>query len=158
MKYQFILKATTLEKKQKNSLFEYIEMYYNRQRLHSTLNYCCPVQFEQRWIAAKAAQLSAHFFGGRSENVQPLAVRRMVSFCEAVYDREKTVEGITALRIAKPSEIFSVWEEGKLPLLVDPENNTKDFLNPHVLIDVIIAKKNVGTKITDAPLVVGLGP
>jgi len=88
----------------------------------------------------------------------PLAVRRMVSFCEAVYDREKTVEGVTAIRIDEPSEIFSVWEEGKLPLLVDPENKTKEFLNPHVLIDAILAKRNISTKITDAPLVVGLGP
>jgi xanthine dehydrogenase accessory factor len=92
------------------------------------------------------------------ENVQPLAVRRLVSFCEAVSDREKTVEGVTALRIAKPSEIFSVWEGEKIPLLVDSENKTKDFLKPHVLVDAILAKKNIGTKINDAPLVVGLGP
>jgi xanthine dehydrogenase accessory factor len=88
----------------------------------------------------------------------PLAVRRLVSFCEAVYDHEKTVEEVTARRITKPAEIFSVWEEGKIPLLVDSENKTKDFLNPHVLIDAILAKRNIGTKITHAPLVVGLGP
>ena len=93
-----------------------------------------------------------------TETSQPLAVRRLVSFCEAVYDREKTVEGVTALLIVKPSEIFSVWKEGKLPLMVDPENKIKDFLNPHVLVDAILAKRNVGTKIIDAPLVVGLGP
>jgi xanthine dehydrogenase accessory factor len=92
------------------------------------------------------------------ETSSPLAVRRMVSFCEAVYDREKTVEGITAIKIDKPSDIFSVWEEGKIPLMVDPENLLKDFLNPHVLVDAILAKRNVGTKITDAPLVVALGP
>ena len=50
-----------------------------------------------------------------TEISRPLAVRRLVSFCEAVYDQEKTVEGVTALRITKPAEIFSVWEEGKLP-------------------------------------------
>ena len=86
------------------------------------------------------------------EIAQPLAVRRLVSFCEAVYDREKTVEEVTALRVAKPSEIFSIWQEGKIPLLVDSENNTKDFLNPHVLIDAILAKRNIGTKITDATM------
>ena len=93
-----------------------------------------------------------------TEIPQPLAVRRMVSFCEAVYEQEKTVEGVTALRIDEPRRIFSIWEEGKIPLLIDPENNTRDFLKPHVLVDAIIAKKNVGTKITDAPLVIGLGP
>ncbi|HNR14014.1 MAG TPA: IS3 family transposase [Thermodesulfobacteriota bacterium] len=45
---------TTREQAQQ-SLFEYMELYYNRQRLHSTLNYCCPVQFEQRWLSAAAA-------------------------------------------------------------------------------------------------------
>ena len=65
---------------------------------------------------------------------------------------------MTALLIVKPSEIFSAWEEGKVPLMVDPENNIKDYLKPHVLIDAILAKRNVRTKITDAPLVVGLGP
>ena len=89
---------------------------------------------------------------------RPLAVRRLVSFCEAVYDREKTLEGVTAVRISKPSEMFSVWQEEKIPLLVDSENKTKNFLNPHVLIDAILAKRNIGTNITDAPLVVGLGP
>jgi len=93
-----------------------------------------------------------------TETSQPLAVRRLVSFCEAVYDRGKTVEGVTALLVINPSEIFSVWEERKLPLMVDPENNIKDFLKPHVLVDAILAKRNVGTKIIDAPLVVGLGP
>ena len=39
----------------KNSIFEYIEIFYNRDRMHSTLNYCSPVQFEQLWIDSKAA-------------------------------------------------------------------------------------------------------
>jgi putative transposase len=38
-----------------NSVFEYMETYYNRTRLHSTLNYCSPVEFEQRWADALAA-------------------------------------------------------------------------------------------------------
>ena len=39
----------------RNNVFEYIEMYYNRTRPHSTLNYCSPVQFEQRWTNTIAA-------------------------------------------------------------------------------------------------------
>jgi transposase InsO family protein len=39
----------------KNSVFEYIEIYYNRDRIHSTLNYCSPGQFEQVWFDTKAA-------------------------------------------------------------------------------------------------------
>ena len=92
------------------------------------------------------------------ETPHPLAVRRKVSFSEAVYDGEHTVERVTALRIGNPEGIASVWAERKIPLLVDPENETKDFLKPHVLVDAILAKRNVGTRITDAPLVIGLGP
>jgi len=31
------------------SIFEYIEVFYNRQRMHSTLNYLSPVEFQQQW-------------------------------------------------------------------------------------------------------------
>jgi transposase InsO family protein len=33
------------------SVFEYIEVFYNRQRLHSTLGYCSPIEFEAQRIA-----------------------------------------------------------------------------------------------------------
>jgi xanthine dehydrogenase accessory factor len=92
------------------------------------------------------------------ETAAPIAVRRMVSFCEAVYDGKKTVEGTTAVRIADPEQIFSAWSSNKIPLLIDPDNNTRHFLKPHVVVDAILAKRNIGTKITDSPLVIGLGP
>jgi len=75
------------------------------------------------------------------ETAAPLVVRRMVSFCEAIYEGEKTVEGITAVRIADPEEIISVWASNKIPLLIDPDNNTRHFLKPHVVVDAILAKK-----------------
>lgn len=34
-------------------LFEYIELYYNRQRLHSSLNYLSPVEFEEQYFFNK---------------------------------------------------------------------------------------------------------
>ena len=92
-----------------------------------------------------------------TEIPQPLAVRREVSFCEAVYEGEKEVEGVVAKLISSPDEIFQVWQDGKLPILIDPEAKVKNALKPDVLVDAIIAKKNLGTKITDAPLVIGLG-
>lgn len=93
------------------------------------------------------------------EIAHPLAVRRGVSFCEAVYEGEKEVEGVRAKLISRTEEIRSVWEEGKIPLLIDPEGeSTRAFLSPDVLVDAILAKRNLGTKRTDAPLVIGLGP
>jgi xanthine dehydrogenase accessory factor len=100
-----------------------------------------------------------HFRVCLLEIAQPLAVRRAVSFCEAVYDGEKEVEGVTAKRASKPEEIPSVWTEGKIPLLVDPDSKQAlRFLKPHVLVDAILAKKNLSTRLRDAPLVIGLGP
>lgn len=100
-----------------------------------------------------------HFKICMLEISQPLAVRREVSFCEAIYDGEKEVEGIRAKFLSKPEQVQSIWKARKIPLLVDPDlKKTRDFLKPDVLIDAIMAKKNVGTKINDAPLVIGLGP
>ena len=41
----------------RQSLFAYIEVFYNRQRLHSTLGYLSPVQYEE---SRKLTQPSAH--------------------------------------------------------------------------------------------------
>ncbi len=101
----------------------------------------------------------SHFKVCMLEIDRPLAVRREVSFCEAIYAGEKTVEGVQAKFISKPEQISSVWKAGKIPLLVDPDlKGTKRFLKPDVLIDATMAKKNLGTKIDDAPLVIGIGP
>lgn len=100
----------------------------------------------------------SHFKVCLAEIPHPQAVRRGVSFCEAVYEGEQEVEGVVAKLISSPDGIFPVWEEGKVPLLIDPEATIKDTLKPDVLVDAILAKKNLGTKISDASLVIGLGP
>jgi len=93
-----------------------------------------------------------------TEIAAPLAVRRAVSFCEAVYDGAMTVEGVTAVKIGSPEEIGGAWEKGEIPLFIDPANKVKDVLRPQVVVDAILAKRNIGTEICDAPLVLGLGP
>ena len=93
-----------------------------------------------------------------TEIPQPQAVRREVSFCEAVYDGEKTVEGLTAVVVNSYEQIAEVWRKNRIPIIIDPEATIKDTLNPAVLVDAILAKRNLGTRITDAPLVIGAGP
>ena len=93
-----------------------------------------------------------------TEIAEPLAVRREVAFCEAIFAGEKIVEGLAAQRISSREEIFRAWEEGKIPVLVDPECSIRRELNPDVIVDAILAKKNTGTSLGDASLVVGLGP
>ena len=89
---------------------------------------------------------------------QPQAVRREVSFCEAVYDGQKTIEGATARLIESYDQIQEVWDMGQIAIMVDPEARVVDFLKPEVVVDAILAKKNLGTRISDAPLAIGLGP
>jgi xanthine dehydrogenase accessory factor len=101
----------------------------------------------------------SHFRICMTEIPRPLAVRREVAFSEATYEGEKEVEGVRAELISKPEEIESVWKKGDIPILVDPDGKrTRNFLKPDVLVDAIMAKKNLGTQINDAPFVIGLGP
>ena len=101
----------------------------------------------------------SHFKICMLEIPHPIAVRREVSFCEAVYDGEKGVEGVWAKLISTSEEILPIWKEGKIPLLIDSDGKrTISFLKPDILIDAIMAKKNLGTKINHAPFVIGLGP
>ena len=94
------------------------------------------------------------------ETDSPAAIRRQVSFSEAVYDGTATVEGVTAERIASANRasVNHVLEEGRVPLLVDPEGSSIPLLKPHIVVDAIIAKKNLGTAKEMAPLVIGVGP
>jgi xanthine dehydrogenase accessory factor len=88
----------------------------------------------------------------------PLAVRREVSFCEAVYDGQKVVEHVKAVRIGNPDETKTCWQKGELAVLVDPEWRTIPKLRPDVVVDAVLAKRNLGTGRGDAKLVIGLGP
>jgi xanthine dehydrogenase accessory factor len=93
-----------------------------------------------------------------TEIPEPLAVRRGVSFCEAVFEGSKVVEGVTARRVAGREEIEGIWQNGELPIIVDPACSLRAVLKPDVLIDAILAKENRGTRPDDAPLVIALGP
>ncbi len=88
----------------------------------------------------------------------PLAVRRLVSFCEALHHETWSVEGVRSARISAPEEAEGLWKKRIIPVIVDAENRSKDVLRPDVVIDAILAKRNLGTTMSDASLVVGLGP
>lgn len=120
------------------------------------------------------------------ETDYPAAIRRQVSFCEAVYDGSAAVEGVTARLVPAladaetdtgtysgindtpaahivsekwdSSAIEAVLEAGEVPLLIDQKGESIALLKPDVVVDAIIAKKNLGTTIDMAPLVIGVGP
>lgn len=89
---------------------------------------------------------------------QPLAVRREVSFCEALIRGRMTVEGIGSIRADGIDRIHRAWEEKDIPVIADPEWTIIDKLKPDVVVDAILAKNNLGTSMEDAPLVIALGP
>lgn len=101
---------------------------------------------------------SSHFQVCLTEITHPQAVRRLVAFSEAVYDGEKEVEGIVAKAVSSPDEVLRLWKEGRIPLLIDPQAKIKDAVKFDVVVDAILAKRNTGTQLSDAPLVIALGP
>lgn len=92
------------------------------------------------------------------EAEHPAAIRRQVSLCEAVYEGETTVEGLRAVRVESLEAAEAVWAENAVPVLVDPKGSCLKQARLAVLIDAIIAKKNLGTTREMAPLTIALGP
>ncbi len=88
----------------------------------------------------------------------PTAVTRTVTFSEAVYDGQKTVENIAARRVGSLAEIREAWEQKTIPVIVDPAASIRVQLKPDVVVDARMLKVNAGTRIDEAPLVIGLGP
>lgn len=93
-----------------------------------------------------------------TEIARPTVIRRTVSFAEAVYSGETTVEGLTARRCPGHEGIAQTWAHGAIPVLVDPKARVVQELRPTVVVDAIMAKRNLGTSIGNAPIVVALGP
>lgn len=93
-----------------------------------------------------------------TEIEKPLTVRRMVAFSRAVYEKEAVVEGICGRLARTAEETEQTVSDGEIAVIVDPEAKIRDSYCPDVIIDAILAKKNTGTRITDAPFVIGVGP
>ena len=89
---------------------------------------------------------------------QPTTIRRLAAFSQVMYENEIQVEDVRARRADTLEEIRACWDEGILPVAEDPKGNWIHQLHPQVVVDGIIAKKNLGTDRSMAPLVIGLGP
>ena len=79
-------------------------------------------------------------------------------FSRAVYEGEAVVEDMTARLAKNQQEAEKIMEQGDIPVLVDPKAECVEWFQPDVIVDAILAKRNLGTKITDAPFVIGVGP
>ena len=92
------------------------------------------------------------------EAAQPSAIRRNVAFCEAVYQGEQTVDDMTCCLADSLAQAQQFLSEGKLTVLVDPVGESISELKPLAVVDAILAKKNLGTNRSLAPITVALGP
>lgn len=89
---------------------------------------------------------------------KPLAVRRRVSFCEAVYDGTNEVENVKAVLCHDVHEIKRCWQNETIAVSVDPTWKMLTQLPINVVVDAVLAKQNLGTTMDEAQLVIGLGP
>ncbi len=88
----------------------------------------------------------------------PTVIRLPVSFARAVYEGKAVVEEVEAVLIPSWEKAEDIIKQRKIPVLIDYEGYCIEKFSPDVLVDAIMAKRNLGTKINQAPLVIGLGP
>jgi xanthine dehydrogenase accessory factor len=88
----------------------------------------------------------------------PLCVRRTVSFCEALFEKRVQVQGVVGALVHGQAGVVGAWAQRQIGVVVDPSWQIIAELKPEVVIDAILAKKNLGTRKEEAPAVIGVGP
>lgn len=89
---------------------------------------------------------------------QPTAVRRAVSFCECIYEGTVRIENVEGRHVQNVVEALRVLKDGGIPVFIDPTAQIAREIDFDMEIDAIMAKRNTGTRISDAPIVLALGP
>ena len=92
------------------------------------------------------------------ETEQPTVIRRTVAYATAIYTESMEVEGLRAVRVNCAAETLDCVKADLIPVLIDPFAESLGELKPHIVIDAILAKRNLGTNRDMAPIVIGLGP
>jgi xanthine dehydrogenase accessory factor len=93
-----------------------------------------------------------------TELPQPTVIRRAVAFAAAIYEGQVEIEGVVGRKVSSLQEASICLQRGQVPVLADPQGDVVSQWRPDVLVDAIMAKRNLGTKIAEAPIVIGLGP
>lgn len=93
-----------------------------------------------------------------TEKNKPSAIRRTVAFSDAIYNGKQVVGNITCIKANNIDEAIGILSNNNIPILIDEKLNILNELKPTILIDSILAKKNLGTNINMADLVIGIGP
>ena len=89
---------------------------------------------------------------------KPLAIRRRVSFCEAIYKGEILIEGLKGVFVDDLDKVDEILDSGFVPVLIDESGKLIEKLKPLAVVDAILAKKNLGTNRSMADITIGVGP
>ena len=89
---------------------------------------------------------------------KPTVIRKSVAFAEAVFSGNMSLEGVNATLAHSIADAKSIMDKGHVAVFVDPEGASINSFQPRIVIDAILAKKNLGTHMGMAPLTIGLGP
>ncbi|MEE9443591.1 MAG: selenium-dependent molybdenum cofactor biosynthesis protein YqeB [candidate division Zixibacteria bacterium] len=92
------------------------------------------------------------------EKPSPTCIRREVCFAEAVYQKEITVECVTAILVSSVNDALSQVKSRRIPILIDPDAECLKSFNPFFLIDARMMKSKNDTNLSMAPIVIGMGP
>lgn len=88
---------------------------------------------------------------------KPSSIRRSVCFSEAIYEGVTKVENIICKKVENENDIEKCWNEKIIPVMVDEKGEIIKKIKPDVVVDSIIAKKNLGTTKDMAPITIALG-
>lgn len=88
---------------------------------------------------------------------KPSSIRRSVCFSEAIYEGVTKVENIICKKVENENDIEKCWNEKIIPIMVDEKGEIIKKIKPDVVVDSIIAKKNLGTTKEMAPITIALG-
>lgn len=88
----------------------------------------------------------------------PLTVRRTVALSRAVYEQQAEVEDMSGVLVHSIEEAIAIQKTGKIAIIIEEPEVILEEYQPEVVVDAILAKRNLGTKISWAPFVVGVGP
>lgn len=89
---------------------------------------------------------------------EPLVIRRTVAFADAIFNGTATVEGVKGVLCKNENDIEKAFQNNEIPVIIDRECEIINKVKTDVVVDAILAKKNLGTHRDMAPIVIGVGP
>ena len=89
---------------------------------------------------------------------KPLVIRRTVAFTQAIFSGEGEVDGVKCIKTDNLEEIKRAWKDDYVAVMIDPKGEIIEELKPDVIVDAIIAKKNIGTNKSMARTTIAVGP